>query len=199
MKRMTAEELIRQRAADPEFVRKEAERHAALEARLRQLAAAEGPLVKALQAAGVHVVSVWDLVNAPNSYDGAIPILIAHLQREYPGKIKEGIARALAVPAVRPHWARLMQLFRESIDPAEREGLAVALSASADEEHISQVIEVLNDPSLGAVRLHFVPALTRVLGARAEPELRRVVDDSDLAREARFRLRRIERGHRRGS
>src|ERR1017187_5714225 len=99
--RTTADELLRTLETDPEYVRRRAEQDAEL-ARLDALYRdAEAPLVRDLASLGVHVWTVWDLVNGPNSYDVAIPLLLDHLRRPYPDAISAGIARALGIPATR--------------------------------------------------------------------------------------------------
>ena len=41
----------------------------------------EKDLIKDLKTAGVNVTSVWDLVNGPNNYNAALPVLIQHFQQ----------------------------------------------------------------------------------------------------------------------
>jgi HEAT repeat protein len=58
----------------------------------------EAPVVGALNDAGVHVQSIWDLVNSAGPYPKAIPVLLKHLSKPHPPSVREGIARALASP-----------------------------------------------------------------------------------------------------
>jgi hypothetical protein len=73
---------------------------------------AEAPLVEELNGLGVHVSSVWDLVNTAKPYPEAIPLLLDHLCRAYPDRILEGIARALAVPDASGRMSRLASVVR---------------------------------------------------------------------------------------
>jgi hypothetical protein len=57
-------------------------------------------LVEALNDSSLAVKSVWDLVNTKRAYTEAIAILVAHLEHQYPYRIREGIARALTVKYV---------------------------------------------------------------------------------------------------
>ena len=54
------------------------------------------PLVEALAQCGCVVKSVWDLVSSKAPYPAAIPVLLEHLSKPYPDRVREGIARALA-------------------------------------------------------------------------------------------------------
>ncbi len=65
-----------------------------------------------------EVQSVWDFVNTDDPYPEAIPVLFEHLQKQYPDSIREGIARALSVPAARHLWPKLLEIYRN--EPAWR-------------------------------------------------------------------------------
>src|SRR5690606_18879545 len=112
----TAAELMAELNADPSFVvgqREQEQARLKMEAEFRR---AEAPLIDALKKVGVHVQSVWDLVNTANPYPKAVPILIEHLQRPYPERVREGIARALAVPDAVKEWDTLRRLFETEAD-----------------------------------------------------------------------------------
>ena len=100
-KSKSADELMSELNADPTFRARRREREEQrrnLEAELKR---AEAPLVDALRTAGFEVHSVWELASSCRAYSEAIPILISHLDRPYPDRVREGIARALAVPQAR--------------------------------------------------------------------------------------------------
>src|SRR5262245_7293312 len=122
-KKITAGELMHRLEANPVFV---AERAKKEEERLKREAEwrrAEAPLVDDLHAAGYAVQSAWDLVNTPGSYPEAVPILLAHLPRPYPGPVREGIARALAVPEAKAGWRALTEMYRKEQDGRAKDGL----------------------------------------------------------------------------
>src|SRR4051812_26939218 len=100
-KKATAAELMSSLAADPGFVEKQADEEEARQNRAAEWRRAEQPLVAELHDAGFKVGSAWDLVNTSEPYFEALPILLKHLQESYPGPVREGIARALAVKPAR--------------------------------------------------------------------------------------------------
>ena len=115
--------------SDPEWVRKRDGREAARQERARMLAENAAPLVAALNAAGFAVTSVYDFVNSANTYDDGIPILVEHLSHDYHDRIREGIIRALSIPAAREiAGPTLMQQFPLTADPNMRFVIANALS-----------------------------------------------------------------------
>jgi len=67
-----------------------------------------------LREVGLDVKSVWDLINAPARYEQAIPVLLQHLRLPYSDRIREGIARALAVPDARHAWPTLVAEFKNA-------------------------------------------------------------------------------------
>ena len=71
-------------------------------------AQAEPTLEGDLAAVGVHVESVYDLVNTAARYDAAVPVLIKWLPIATGFNEKEGVARALAVPWASEAFPALM-------------------------------------------------------------------------------------------
>lgn len=155
---------------------------------------AEAPLVEELRNAGYSVESVWDLVNTPGSYPTAVPILLAHLSRPYPGRVREGIARALAVPEAKSEgWETLTRLFREEQEEQAKDGLAVAIAGAADDEVIDEVIALARDESLGASRVILLHALEHSRDRRARAALMEFGAHPNLGAESRAILRRLKR------
>ena len=101
---ITAGALMKQLQADPVWQEQQRRQDQAREEYLVQLRKAEAPLLADLANSGLHVQSVWDLVNTSSSYEAAIPILLHHLLEPYPDKVKEGIARALATRQALVGW-----------------------------------------------------------------------------------------------
>jgi hypothetical protein len=163
---ITARELDILLHSDPEWVEAKRIRDEKMAARKRYLDEAQKDLVAELNVAGFPVKSVWDLVNSPNYYDDAIPILLRHLMIEtYPEVIRDGIIRALAIPAAREHWPLFARLYRSlprtSAHNMFEDGLAVALSATVSDSTFDELIEMINDESLGESRLLLLWALRR--------------------------------------
>src|SRR5262245_15571778 len=92
---------------------------------------AEQPLVEELRESGFQINSVWEFVNTSESRDDALPILVDHLFRPYPAAVREGIARALAVPEARFAFSALKQLYLDEQEKRVKDGLALAIAAVA--------------------------------------------------------------------
>lgn len=190
---MTAAEVMKRLNADPRFVAERAARDAEFQRVEAALEQAETPLVEELRFAGFAVSSVWDLVNSAAPYVGALPILFAHLQRPYPVPIREGIARALAVPEARSGWELLTRLFREERDRRAKDGLAVAIAEAADDTVIGDVIDLARDTDQGTSRVLLLSALERSRDPRAKSALSDLATDPDLSLEVRIIQKRMNR------
>jgi HEAT repeat protein len=185
-RRRTADEFLAFLEADPEYQARRRVFEARLAAERAILAAAEAPLVAELKAAGFAVESVWDLVNTDESYTAALPILLDHLQRDYPDKVREGIARAMAVRESKFAWQTLIRLFRAQFDPnpnGVKGALAVALSEAADDEGMADLIELFKEPRHGESRIFFVTTLKRSKLANARAALEAGRQDPQLVKE----------------
>jgi hypothetical protein len=180
----SAAELMAQLEADPEFQRKKAEREAVLGERRRVLAGAEAPIVSDLRSAGVEVNSVWDLVNRSVPYPKALPVLMEHLKRGgYPDRVMESLGRALAVGPASVYWQRLRELYGRATGVDEKDGLAVAMAASATAEHLDAMIDILGDASWGSNRIYLLRAILRVGGTRGHEVVASLTDDPVLGKE----------------
>lgn len=188
--RITAVELLAKLNADPEFVTKRAAEEDDRLRREAQLHQAEAPLIAELQGAGFRVQSAWDLANAPGSYPEAVPILLAHLQLPYPPVVREGIARALAVPEANIGWEILVRSYQEEVEPRVKSGLAVALAAAAGDERIDDIIALARERRYGPSRVLLLRAIGRSSIPGARSLLRELGEDPDLKREVRVILRR---------
>jgi hypothetical protein len=187
---MTAEALMRELRADPAFQARSAQKAAELDRQEAEWNSASRPIVSDLAEVGVVVDDPWDLVARSTPYAEALPVLLAHLQRgAYPDRVAEGLARALAVaPAVR-YWSELTELYRNARGRDEREGLAVALAAAATEDHVSDLIDLVGDPSFNSSRVHFVEQVARLGGVRGRDVLGQLRNDREVGREVRHVLR----------
>lgn len=135
---------------------------------------------------GVDVEWSWDLVNRSVPYPEAGPILLEHLEPSYPDPVREGIARALAVPDARFAWDRLLALYRdEPSGTRTKDGLAVALAAIADGAVVDEVSALLQDVRHGESRVFFVRALGRSQTPEARAVLAELQDDPQLRTEIR--------------
>lgn len=193
-KKVSAAELMVKLQSDPEFVSNRAKAEEERRNRDAEYRRAEAPLVDELRGAGFHVHSAWDMVNTPGSYPKAVPILLGHLSRPYPAAVREGIARALAVPEAKAAgWDVLVQLYRDETEARVRSGLAAAISAAADDEVIADVIILARDVRYGSSRLLLLNALERSADPRARAALMDLGTDPELAKEIQVILRRLKR------
>jgi len=129
-------------------------------------------LIEELGQAGFAVESASDLVNTSAPYPEALPILLAHLERPYPDRIREGIARALAVRDAKFGWDSLTALYRrEPAGTDTKDGLAVALAAASYEEVIGDVVDLARDERHGESRLLLLSALKRSKDPKARAAL----------------------------
>lgn len=188
----TAEDLMAELNADPEFVAARAREEAERDRIEAEYVAAEAPLVAELGAAGFQVESAWDLMSM-TSYPSAVPILLAHLARPYPSAVREGIARALGVPEARSAWPTLTRHFREERDVRVKDGLAAAIAGVANDDLIGDVIDLARDTSLGAGRLLLLSALERSKDPRARAALLDLATDPDLTLEVQDIFKRFTR------
>jgi hypothetical protein len=124
-------------------------------------------------------------VNTSVPYPAALPILMRHLNRGgYPDGVMESLARALAVKPAVVYWEDFRQLYRRASGKGEREGLAVAMAASATAEQLDAMLEILGDPSWGDNRIHLLRTILRVGGPRGREVVASLTSDPVLGKEA---------------
>jgi hypothetical protein len=160
------------------------ERDKQLETQRLADAAAEAPILEALKKIGVNVNSVWDLVNAPNNYDHAGALLLAHLRKPYPESTREGLARALAIPSSNAFWKELVALYAREEGVRAKEALALAVANSTTEGELGDVERLARDESLGRSRVLLIQAFRRARSSEARAALTRLREDPMLQREA---------------
>jgi hypothetical protein len=196
-KNKTAADLMAELEGDPAFVAQRLAREDVLRRRAEELARAEAPVVQALAEVGVEVKSAWDLVNrAIRCYPEAVPVLLSHLERPYPDAIRDGIARALAVPEARSGWEVLTRLYQDEGSGRAKDGLAVAVAAAATDDTIGDLIALARNRTHGASRLLLLRALERSKDPRAGPTLMELGADPELHEEIEVILNRKRRSTR---
>lgn len=153
---------------------------------------AEQPLIEDLHAVGFDVESVWDLFNRKQvwnkkehirPYIEALPILLQHLGRDYPPAVREGIARAMAVPQSRFAWNDLVLFYRNEEAGRAKDGLAVAIAATADPGVLDELIALAKDREHGSSRLLLLSVLARSPDPKARTALMELGVDPDLTLE----------------
>jgi len=135
---ITAEQLMRQLEADPEWVAKRDAREARHAERAKLIAADETSVISDLAAVGVAVSSVYDFVGNQLAPDVALPVLARHLKVEHHPRVREGIIRALGIPSARRvAFDLLCDVYRSERDSTLRWVAANALSGMARFEDVS--------------------------------------------------------------
>lgn len=171
-----------------DFVARKKGRDEAIQHKEAEYARAEAPLVHELRDGGAAVSSVWDLVNTKEPYPQLLPILFAHLDRPYPEKVREGIARALAVPESRSRWDELVDRYLAETDKTThgmKWALHLAIAAAADVTVLDTLIRLACDRRHGRNRAFFIDALARIDDPRARAAVLELASDPDLAEDVR--------------
>lgn len=197
-RRQTVEEIAAELEADPTYVAMRGQQEALRQKLEEEARVAERPLTENLHAVGIRVETVWDLVNTRASYAKAIPVLLEHLERDYPPATREGIARALAVPEASWAWDALLTFFKNEPEGGPRNvkwALACALNGAATDEALDTMIELVLDKSLGENRLALVTTLARSKEARARDALEQLREDPQLSKEIRRFVGRPRKRH----
>lgn len=171
----TAAELLDELQASPEYVERQRVLEEARAKRRALIRTEQEPILAGLREVGFHVQSVWDFVNTSDPYPEAISILLAHLVLPYSDVVKEGIARALAVPVphVQAAWPILSEEFRnapsgwgikafgdiQEFRLGAKDGLACALTAAVTDETLTDLIALTMDRTHGESRVLLLSAL----------------------------------------
>lgn len=143
-------------------------------------------LIRDLQQVGINVSSIWDLVKSSTPYTPALPILIKHLKRPYSPKLREGVARALAVRESRFAWDDLTRTFEVLSKPTEQTvkfAVGLALSASVTPDVTRELIELVSNRSHGPSRLALLLGLRKQPSPEARAAIEQLRDDPDLCKE----------------
>ena len=183
-KKITAAEAIAKLKADPAYVEMRAKKDGELAAKAARFRVEESLLLAELRLVGCHVNSVWDLVNTSKPYPEAVPVLLSHLRKTYSDRVREGIARALAIPEAASAWATLRDEYESSSsDSGVKSGLAAALAVTSNENVIDELAEIAKDRKNGSSRLLLLKGLRRSRSQVAREALAELKDDPALAKE----------------
>lgn len=150
--RMTAAESTALFETCPEWVEQRDRKEAARRAAEDGYRDAQAGLLADLAAVEIDVTSVWDLVNSPTRYAAAVPVLLRHLGRPYPTRVREGLARSLtAQEATGIAGPGLIDALKRETDPEVRWALANALTIVAGPGDILALRALLADPGYADV------------------------------------------------
>ena len=188
-KSMKASDFLKELESDVDYqtaAKKREEKRLADETILRK---ESKPLTDELKEAGVFADTVWDLVNSPNSYDAAIPVLKEHLNKGYSSEITEGIVRALTISSARGVVNKeLLSMFKSTKNDELRWVVGNALATVATEADIAEIKELLSESSYGFSRCMLVHALARLQKRDAIPALTKYLSDSNLVAQSAIAL-----------
>jgi hypothetical protein len=189
-KPISAGDLVASLAKDAEYQERVRQRDEKIRRETERLARAQAPLIAELRAAGADVDNVWDLINTDEKYPELVPILLAHLDKDYPDRIREGIARALStVREARTGWDQLVRAYRKDPNPTDwvsgvsqvKWALHLAIATAADVSVLDELIQLAADRRHGRHRSFFVDALAAIDDPRAQAALEELKDDPDLS------------------
>jgi hypothetical protein len=187
---VTAAELHVRLQADPEFVARQKAQELALTKRVARHREEQAPIVSELREAGIEIRFLPDLIMRSVPYPTAIPILLKHLVQTYSDVTRETLARSLAVPDARYAWPIFVAEYRKApmgqengIQLRAKDGLAVALAATATDNVMDELIAIAKDRSHGSSRLLLLKALRKSKGAAAKKAIEELASDPDLEKE----------------
>jgi hypothetical protein len=190
-KRETAAEVMERLKNDKEFQARKLKKEQEMEIAYAPIHKDDEGIVKELNQAGIKVKSVWDFVNTKDKYPDAIDILGKHLSLSHTNRIKDGIARSLAVPYAVKFFDVLVSEYRKAtpdeeiaipVDRGYKEGLAVALSVQANnKERLDKLFELLKDKKQGSSRCMLLFAIDYYFKKDEEVKNRlRELNDTEL-------------------
>lgn len=122
-------------------------------------------------------------------YSQSLPVLLDQLQRPYPDEVREGIARAIAVPEAKFAWPVLVRLYRHEQEKRSKDALAVALGNIADDDTTDELISLAKDAQHGESRVLLLDALKRSRAPGARRALMELGSDPQLYKEVQRILR----------
>jgi hypothetical protein len=182
---MSAHELLAALSQNEDYVAREATRESdriEAEASFQNSAA---PILEALRSIGIRVRHLWELANSGEVFPEAQPILFEHLQKPYPPKVREFIARAMSERSANPFWPELRRLFEVERNILVKDALAVALVGAASASEADQIIQLLRDPEHGTSRVLLVQFIARLPKEQALLLSAQLADDKQIAIEVR--------------
>lgn len=143
-------------------------------------------VAEALAKVGVHVSSVYDLVNTGKPYPEAIPVLIKLLSEVRDNRIKEGVVRALTVKEARGVATKPLIAEFKNVRPDEhgaeslKWAIGNALSVVADDSVFEELVELVKDRRHGRARQMLAIALGNMKNSQADDILIELLNDDDV-------------------
>jgi HEAT repeat protein len=122
----------------------------------------------ALRAEGIHVSSIFDLVNSPDPR--AIPVLLRFLDQDLDPWVKEGLVRALSIKEARrlALLPMISEFKRPNLSDSLRWSIGNAIEVLATEEVLGELVEIVRDKRYGRARQMVVLGIAKLKGARQD-------------------------------
>jgi hypothetical protein len=156
----------------------------------------EAEFLRKLAESGIRKGSISELMNGPNDYDHALPLILDHVtlikgpDDRHTRGYREMLIRSLAVPAAKKLpglWPRLMKLFKAARDVEEKWVIANTVQLAARKEDLTEVVGILSDRTHEKAREPFCRVARRFPMAGMVPPLvailhekRQVLPEDDL-------------------
>lgn len=190
-------EMERRKREDPVY-RAELERVEAARTTLaEQRRMACQPVLDDLRSVGVEVDDLYRLYVQPESYPVAIPVLLDHLQRDYPERVREDIGNALPRRPATTWWDAFKRIYVNTQSDAVRDRLAAAMTGCAVRKHYDDLLAFVYDEHLGASRIYFLRPINRIGNrmdaGRGRAAIQGVAEDPVLGKEAAAILKGLSR------
>lgn len=197
---LTADELMAELEADPEWVQANAARQRERRARGEEFISAAAPVLQALEAAGIDTTDFGRFVNRPVpgvlepavfDAERAAPILLEWLPRVDDRGVKDAIVRYLKARATRGVAVEALIAEFHRADNELRWVIGDTLQRIATANDYAQIVELASDTRFGSGRAQLVDMLWRIKTPEARACLERSIADPDVALVAGSALRRV--------
>ena len=114
-----------------------------------------------------------------------MPILLDHLARPYPDRVRDGIARVFETRDAAFAWDDVRRFYEaEPAGTETKDGLAAALNVMCDPSRLEELLALARDPAHGDSRILLIDALRRYRQPAAKAALREFASDPVLGTEA---------------
>ena len=141
----------------------------------------EKELIDDLKKVGINISSVWDLVNGPNNYKQAEPVLIKHFMETKECWYKEGIVRALGVKGFKNAVRPLLDEFKNAKDELYKWAIGNSLAIIAPKNCLDELISIMADEEHGTARQMIAETLGKIKDPRGVPVLLKALEDDVVA------------------
>ncbi len=189
-KKVSSKDFLAQCYAHPNYVAEKAERDRLFEERMKRIRAEDEPVLSDLRNIGLLYETVGHLAASPNiDYLRATPTLLKHMLVEtYSARLRETLARSLAMKQVRHLWPILVEEYEKASNLMTdgycyKDGLAVALSVMVSADTMDELISLAKKQCHGESRIFFVKMIAKSTSEAAKKAIEELVNDPDMAKE----------------